>query len=142
MQRKIHSEMLPSLAIHGSAYGFRRNRNIVSHAHNHVGKDILMLFDIEHCFHSITWRSIYTRFKHLDYSPEITKYLTGLCTHQLSRSSAIVKQLDSQQQKLLVQRHLPQGAPTSPTLSNIVMHSMDKRLAGLSKKLDLSLIHI
>jgi RNA-directed DNA polymerase len=29
---------------------------------------------------------------------------------------------------------LPQGAPTSPAISNIVMHRVDKRIAGFTKK--------
>lgn len=138
IQRKINSELLTALTIHDAAHGFRANRGIISHAQNHTKKHTLMLFDIEHCFHSIGWRPTYLNLSRLNYAPEITKYLTGLCTHQLNRNDSIVSQLDSHQRKLVLQRHLPQGSPTSPALSNITMHRLDKRLSGLSEKIDLS----
>ena len=58
VQRKINAELLSVLPIHDAAHGFRTNRSILSHAQNHAKKNTLMVFDIEHCFHSIGWRSV------------------------------------------------------------------------------------
>jgi len=96
---------------------------------------MLLLFDIANCFHSIQWQSVYLSLNSLGYSPEVTKYLTGLCTHQLNKNDAVIGRLSKLQEKLVLQRHLPQGAPTSPTLSNLAMYRLDKRLTGLSRKI-------
>jgi len=97
-----------------------------------------MLFDIEHCFQSIQWQAVYSCFRDLNYSKEINKYLTGLCTHQLNINEPILEQLDSKQKELITKRHLPLGAPSSPTLSNLVLRRLDKRLAGLAKSLHMA----
>lgn len=136
VQRKINIEMLCTLPIHDAAHGYRIKRSCVTHAKKHTGKKALIIFDIANCFQSIQWQAVYRNFKNLAYSPEITKYLTALCTHQLRKNDA-VDGLTERQLELLLQRHLPQGAPTSPTLSNLALYRLDKRLAGLSNKLQM-----
>ena len=134
VQRKINLEMLSKLPIHNAAHGYCAQRSSITHAQKHTCKNTLVLFDIANCFQSIQWREVYQNLKSLAYPPEITKYLTGLSTHQISKSD-VVDGLSESQKALLLQRHLPQGAPTSPTLSNLALYCLDKRLAGLSKKL-------
>ena len=36
----------------------------------------------------------------------------------------------------LSNRHLPQGAPTSPALANLIAHQLDRRLSGLARSLE------
>ena len=137
IQRKINSDLLSKVPVHDAAYGFCTDRNTMGHAQNHSGKKNVLLFDIANYFHCIQWPTIFRTFHRLGYSKEVTKYLTGICSHQLSVNDSIVTKLDNSQAKLLLQRHLPQGAPTSPTLSNIIMMRLDKRLTGLSDSLQM-----
>jgi len=56
---------------------------------------------------------------------------------QISDKS-LLTDLDNEQRKKIKQRHLAQGAPTSPTLSNLVMYKLDKRLDRLANSLELN----
>ena len=67
-------------------------------------------------FPSITINRIIYVFKSLGYTNKVAFYLASLCSYEGT---------------------LPQGAPTSPYLSNIIAKKLDKRLIGLSKRYDL-----
>lgn len=138
IQQKINTELLSALTVHDAAHGFRKGRNHITHATNHCGKKALILFDISNCFHSISWQSIYNNVNQLGYAKEITKYVTGLCTHHVHPNEAVIATLEASHRKLILKPHLPQGAPSSPTLSNSALHHLDKRLTGLAKTLNLT----
>jgi len=137
VQRKIHSHILAKTSPHNAAHGFRQNRSCLSHAENHTGKRYIFSFDLANCFHSIDWYHVYKSFRNIGFSQEVAKTLSSLCTHRFNGSKSILKELDKTQQKLINKRHLAQGAPTSPALSNLVMHELDKRLDSLAKSLKL-----
>ena len=83
------------------------------------------------------------------YPEPVARLLTGLCTQHgasgclepgripldqaRSRSSAVWLA-----RRLYRQPHLPQGAPTSPALANLVAHRLDTRLAGLARAVQAS----
>jgi len=138
VQRQINWAILRHIPVHNAAHGFRYGRNCRTHAELHMERSRLFKFDLANCFHSITWRLVYRVFRGLGYSLEISKYLTGLCTHQTRTNSDLPAQLDVAQQRRVRQRHLPQGAPTSPALSNIVLCHLDKRLSGLANSLGMT----
>ncbi len=137
VQHKIYHEILCTLNTHPAAHGFCIGRNCVSHASNHIGKRYLMSYDIADCFHSINWPLIKAVFLRLGYTTEVASYLTALCTHRVQLNYKTWRLFNSAQQSRLKQRHLPQGAPTSPALANAALHRLDFRLAGLAKKLDM-----
>lgn len=137
VQRNIYSGLLTKLSIHSAAHGFRQNHSCLSHAENHTNQQYLFTFDLANYFHSIDWYRVYRVFLDLGYNNEIAKYLSCLCTHRFNGSKSIPLQLGEDQSRRIKKRHLAQGAPTSPTLSNLVMHRLDKRLDGLAKKLNL-----
>lgn len=137
IQRKINDRILSYVAMHDAAHGFRKRRSCKTHATLHAGKKYLHLFDLAHCFQSIQWQHVYHIFAGLGYAPAVARNLTALCTHTGYANHELLKQLDSDQRQRLRQRHLAQGAPSSPTLSNAVLFSLDKRLAGLAKSLQL-----
>jgi len=137
MQKQIMNEVLVCADIHVAAHGFVKHRNCKSHASVHINKNYLFLFDLAHCFHSIDWVRVYRVFAGLGYSPKVTQYLTALVTHKAYSNHPLLHELDSDQRIRLRQRHLPQGAPSSPALSNIVLKQLDKRLAGLAQSLKL-----
>jgi len=102
-----------------------------------VGKRYLILYDITDCFHSIHWPAVKAVFLRLGYTHEVAAYLTALCTHSVQLEYETRRQFDLAQQQRLKQRHLPQGAPTSPALSNAVLHRLDHRLSGLANTLEM-----
>lgn len=137
VQRQIYSGLLTRSSVHSAAHGFTQNRSCLSHAKNHTNQQYLFTFDLANYFHSIDWYRIYRIFRGLGYSKEIAKYLSSLCSNRFNGSKLILMELDDDQSKKIKKRHLAQGAPTSPVLSNLVMYSLDKRLDGLAKTLDL-----
>lgn len=138
IQRKINIGILSKIPLHDTAHGFCRQRSCLTHASNHCGKKYLLLFDIAHCFQSIQWSSVYRVFRNTGYPKDIASYLSCLCTHQITNNNEILHKLDHEQRIRLNTRHLPQGAPSSPTLSNIVLYGLDKRLNGLATSLQLT----
>lgn len=135
IQQKIYREILSSLEIHPAAHGFCKNRSCVSHASNHVGKRYLMQYDITDCFHSINWTAIKSVFLRLGYTQEVSAYLTALCSHRVQLDYQTRRLFNLAQQERFKQRHLPQGAPTSPALVNAALHRLDIRLTGLANTL-------
>ena len=137
IQRQINNEILSSVPTHEAAHGFCQNRNCLSHVKNHVGKRYLFLFDLSHCFQSIQWSSVYSVFLGLGYEKIVARCLASLCTHQFKGENKLLTMLDPEQIHRIGVRHLPQGAPTSPALSNIILYHLDSRLWGLAKSLRL-----
>lgn len=84
------------------------NRTIVDYVKYHVDQPILLCVDICDFFPSIKLPSIIDIFKNFGYCSRVAEVLAKLCC------------LDN---------CLPQGASTSPQLSNIYMHFFDKKLA-------------
>jgi len=138
IQRKINNEILSTLAIHTAAHGFCKNRNCLSHASLHTGRRYVLQYDIAECFQSINWLMVKGVFKRLDYSASVCAHLTALCTHRVHLPLAQLRQFNSEQRDRLQQRHLPQGAPSSPALANAVLHQLDVRLSGLASHYGLS----
>lgn len=137
LQRKIYEEILSASDTHPAAHGFCKGRSCLSHASIHVGKQYLLLFDIAECFQSIGWSKVKSVFLSIGYPDAVSTYLAALCTHSVRLEQAQLSLFDATQRDRLKQRHLPQGAPSSPALANAVLHRLDLRLSGLAKSLDL-----
>lgn len=116
VQRWILENILYSVEPHYSAVGFRRDKSILDHAGVHNSSAMILKLDIADFFPSIFLPRIIGVFKGFGYSPGVAFTLASLCCLHGS---------------------LPQGAVTSPALSNLVCRRMDVRLAALSKKLRL-----
>ncbi|GAA6137094.1 hypothetical protein NBRC116583_08410 [Arenicella sp. 4NH20-0111] len=137
IQRQLYSGLLIKVPVHSAAHGFRANRGCLTHAQNHNNKEYLFTFDLVNCFQSIDYYPVYRIFRGLDYSKEVARYLSCLCTNRYNGPRSLFAMLDQGQRNRVKRRHLAQGAPTSPVLSNLVMRVLDKRLSGLAKSLDL-----
>lgn len=103
--------LLPSAEIHPSSVGFTRGKTIVDNAYPHLGSDVLLKMDIKDFFPSITEESVKHYFLALGYDAYMSGILGCLCCKD---------------------GRLPQGAPTSPILSNVLYRRMDIDLAGLA----------
>jgi len=131
IQRKILSELLDKTIVSPMAHGFVKARSIVTNAKQHVGREFLLRLDLKDFFPSITFKRARGMFISLGYSFAVASVLGLLCTEYdrepFDRDGTIYY-------VSIGKRHLVQGAPTSPTLSNLSAYHLDHRLNGLAKK--------
>lgn len=108
IQRTLLDDTLYTLPATDHAHGFVPGRSIVTNARLHVGRQWVVTLDIKDFFPSITSRQVRTALDGLGREPEVLSAITRLLT-----------------------RHgrLPQGAPTSPHVANLVAEELDHRLA-------------
>lgn len=116
LQRRIYRRLLARLPVHLAATGFRRGESIVTHARRHQGQAVVMHLDLVDFFPSTSAKRIEKYFLAIGWNREAAKRLTNLCT---------------------ADGGLPQGAPTSPILSNLVNYRLDARIAGYAKRLNI-----
>jgi len=101
-----------------SAHGFVNHKSIVTNARIHIGKNFVFNLDLENFFQSISFNRVRDRVRGIfkgspfGYSDNIAICLAHICCYE---------------------GKLPQGAPTSPILSNIVCRSLDYKLQQLAK---------
>lgn len=134
-QRWVLENILDKLPTEPAAHGFLSGKNIVSNAHEHVGKAAVLNMDLSDFFPSISFRRVRSVFARLGYSPAVASILALLCTECPRKR---VEYAGTTYFVATGPRGLPQGACTSPALSNQVARRLDKRLGGLARKLDLS----
>ena len=134
VQRWILDKILNNLMTHGAAHGFVRGKSIVTNAAVHSNSDILIKLDVKDFFPSVSWRRVKGVFRHAGYHEQIATLLALLCTESPRQ---MVQQNGVTYYVALGDRALPQGAPTSPALSNIVCLNLDRRLTGLAGKIGL-----
>ncbi len=131
-QRWILSEILEHIPVHGAAHGFLPGRSILTNAREHVNSRLVLRVDLENFFPTVTFRRAKGVFRKSGYREQIATLLALLCTEAPRKE---VKDGDETYFISLGPRCLPQGAPTSPALTNIVCMRLDRRLTGLAKRL-------
>lgn len=132
-QTWILQTLLNPLPMHEAAHGFRTGRSIVSNAKAHVGSDIVVNLDLENFFPSVGYRRVKGLFRHLGYSEETATILALLSTEP----ELTTLELDQETYHVAVsERFLPQGAPSSPAITNLLCRRLDRRLTGVCDKLD------
>lgn len=122
VQRKILRGILDKIPPHPAARGFKKGRGLIDHVSPHTGQRVVMTWDIEQFFPSIHFARVHRVFAAIGYSPKAAHILALLCTTRQT------------EKRMPWKRSLPQGAPTSPALSNLVCRRLDGRLDGLAKK--------
>jgi retron-type reverse transcriptase len=134
-QKWILEQILNKLPVEPPAHGFLPGRSIVTNARLHAGRPVVLNMDLEGFFPSIVFPRVRSVFQRLGYSPAVATILALLCTECPRR------QVEYDRKPYFVAigpRGLPQGACTSPALSNQVARRLDKRLAGMARKLGLA----
>jgi hypothetical protein len=96
---------------------------------------VIVNMDLENFFPTIVFARVRSVFQRLGYSPCVATILALLCTECPRRQ---VSYNGKSYWVATGPRGLPQGACTSPALSNQVARRLDKRLGGLAKKLNLA----
>lgn len=113
IQQWILEEILYQIPISPFSKGFVRGVSILDNARIHESQECIMHMDIQDFFSSISFERVFRIFYYHGYTREVSYYLARLCTDG---------------------HVLPQGAPTSPYLANIVCIRLDKRLSSLASK--------
>ena len=117
IQKTIYKRILLSVNVHPASMGFRQNISVMHNAQAHLGNKQLLKVDIADFFGSIKKHRIIKAFEKIGYPTNISQVLAELCT---------------------LENKLPQGAVTSPTLSNIIAYDMDVKLASVGQKSNLT----
>lgn len=106
--------------------GFAQGRSVVGNAGMHLYQNYIYNVDLSDFFPSITYGRIWKRLQLPPYNfPEpLCRIIASLgCIHYPEKGEGY--------------NALPQGAPTSPILSNMICEQMDRRLSGLAKRFGL-----
>ena len=108
VQRSISNNILSHYPISHYATAYTSGSRVQKNASLHVGKQKILKLDIDGFFDHITYSKVkdIVFFKE-NYSEQIRILLTMLCYYKES---------------------LPQGAPTSPAITNIIMYDFDEKI--------------
>ena len=108
LQGRIQDRLLSSIVFPDHIQGGVTGRSPITNASAHVGAPLVVMLDVRKCFPSITNKHIFHAWRTmLGCTPTISHLLTKLTTYE---------------------GHLPQGAPTSTTLANIVLARCDEEI--------------
>lgn len=114
IQTHILKYILNEIPVSEHATAYKKGAKLVDNASPHVNKKYILKMDITDFFSSINFTKVYSAvFNTSRYPKQIGAILTTLCCYR---------------------EYLPQGAPTSPAISNIVMKRFDDYIGDWCKK--------
>lgn len=113
IQRRILRSVLSDIPAHHAAYAAKGRGGTVGAASEHLGRDHLLYLDLSNFFPSVSPRQVFERLVEIGVQEGTASILTGLVT---------------------VDDQLPQGAPTSPAVADLVLYPMDARIDGLARQ--------
>lgn len=141
LQKWILVNILDKVQSHSSCKGFEKKLSIKHNAEVHLNKDSILKIDLLRFYDSINEKRVFGLFKHIGYHANLAVSLAKICTIVPDRqflSSFNKKELELK--RTIISRLeglLPQGAPTSPKISNLITISLDNRLSKLAIKNEL-----
>jgi hypothetical protein len=132
VQRWIAHEITERLPVHGAAHGFLPGRSILTNAIIHARAKTVVKLDIKGFYPTVTMRRVKGLLRRAGLGEQVATLMALLCT-ECPR-----EEVETHGKKYYVAtgpRSLPQGAPTSPSITNALCLRMDCRLSGLARKL-------
>ena len=108
MQRRILKRILASLSVHPSVTGFEKGSSVAVNAAAHTNQSVVIKMDLVSFFPKTRTDRVGAYFRSIGWSDDAAEVLTRLTTHEGG---------------------LPQGAPTSPALSNRINFALDHAIA-------------
>lgn len=117
IQKRILKNVLEEKKTSNYTYAYIKGCSIIDNAKPHVDKSKIVKLDIKDFFDNINFNMVYsTCFNETLYPKKLGMLLANLCTYNNS---------------------LPQGAPTSGYISNIVLRSFDEKIGLFCKNNDI-----
>ena len=113
IQRWILDNILYAIDVSPYAKAYVKNKSIKDNVRFHRRQKKVLTLDIKNFFDSLSSWSVYNTFMNICYSSSVSMTLTHLCC---------------------LNESLPQGAPTSSALSNIIMRDVDYSIAEICKE--------
>lgn len=139
IQRQILEWILCTIPVHDATHGFVGGRSTQTFAAPHVGQRVVLRMDLQNFFPALGRSRIQGLFRTAGYPESVADALGGICANTVPpefwrnfRQEFQPIQLREARQ-LYGQPHLPQGAPTSPAVANLLCFRFDSRLAGLAR---------
>ena len=117
IQSAINKVILSKFNMSKYAMGFVKGKSIYDNAIPHVNTKTLIKIDIKDFFPSINFYQVFKQFLFFGYGKKVSNVLARICV------DANMK--------------LPQGAPTSPALSNFICLKLDARISAYCEKNEL-----
>ena len=108
IQRWILEEILYNINISPFAKAYIKNKSLKENAKFHRNQNKVLTMDLKDFFPSINFKRVLNVFKSIGYRDNVAVMLANLCCFQ---------------------KKLPQGAPTSPMLSNIIAKDLDDKIS-------------
>ncbi|MRV75842.1 RNA-directed DNA polymerase [Duganella sp. FT92W] len=150
VQRWINDNILKKLPVNEAAFAYLEDRSAYKAAIVHKNAKWLMKVDIENFFETVLETRIYKIFLDAGYQPLLSFELSRICTRianpELERAYSIngFAKVKTKGTKYVIEAyassalgHLPQGAPTSPMLANLIAKDIDEKIAELADRFDL-----
>jgi len=132
IQRWITKEVTEHLPVHGAAHGFLVGRSIVTNAKVHAGAKIVVKLDIRGFYPTVTMRRVKGLLRRAGLGEQVSTLMALLATESPREE---VERNGKTLYVAVAPRSLPQGAPTSPSITNALCMRLDCRLSGLARKL-------
>ena len=110
VQRRLLRSIFVDVPPHPAAFAAAGRGGTVAAAESHVSQDYLLHLDLSSFFPSVSPRRVFERLIKVGFQEGVASLVTGLTT---------------------VADQLPQGAPSSPAIADLVLFPMDARIHGL-----------
>lgn len=118
IQKRILKNVLEEKKLSNYSYAYRKKVSVLDNAKPHVKKDVIVKLDIKDFFDNITFNMVYDScFNETLYPKRMGMLFTNLCMYN---------------------NKLPQGAPTSGFISNIVLRNFDEKIGSYCEKRKIS----
>lgn len=116
IQHRIHSHIMSKLNLPDYEFGGRKGRDNIKNAAQHLGRTYKLVTDMTNFFGQITNKMVYDGFIRYGMSHDVARILTRLVTFE---------------------GHVPQGAPTSTDVANMVFSPIGEQLLKIISNRDI-----
>jgi RNA-directed DNA polymerase len=131
-QRWIAREVTEHLPVHAAAHGFVPGRSIVTNAQVHAGASAVVKLDIRGFYPTVTYRRVRGLLRRAGLGEQVATLMAALATDSPREEMLLRGKIHH---VAIAPRSLPQGAPTSPSITNALCLRLDCRLTGLARML-------
>ncbi len=122
---------------HNAAMGFVRDKSIVDNAKLHVGNMYVYNIDLKDFFPSVDQARVWKCFQLTPFNLARNGVLANIIASLCCTEMEVERKNESGEWEKVKRNVLPQGAPTSPVITNIVCQKLDYLLSGVAKRFGL-----